>query len=262
MDAFSCVSGLVGDASLAENVLNCGAALPGVGLLANGRKVGNAVDSGRDASNAVEAVDTADDVHDVGNTIEATDDARDASNALDSASVPEEVAAGAPKSDSLVEANARTGSEAKASGHDRARAHATSGRSSAPPSSRDFAHGTHRDSAAAIMRSGLDEGVARGQSRGGQYSRRGGFHTIEVDATDAIGLQEAWLMGRRHAHESDCVVLICRLPSTTVDEMERAGDLVVESVPGMSRPQVVFLPGAYRRINVEAEWHLIDPGLR
>lgn len=124
---------------------------------------------------------------------------------------------------------------------------------------RDFAHGTSPGSAQAILSGGLDEAAGQGLTAGGRYSRPGAFHTFEVSPSTSEGLQLAYEMGLRHG--DDCVVLVCRLPASTVDDLTSAGLTRVESIPGTNIPQTVFLPGAFPRISQEAVWQLIKPGL-
>jgi hypothetical protein len=57
----------------------------------------------------------------------------------------------------------------------------------------------------------------------------------------------------------ECVVLICRLPTSTVSELENAGLVRTGSIPGVSIPETVFSPGAFARINAEATWQMIKP---
>jgi hypothetical protein len=54
-------------------------------------------------------------------------------------------------------------------------------------------------------------------------------------------------------------VLVCRLPASTVSELEKAGLARTGSIPGMGVPETVFSPGAFSRINQEAQWQLIKP---
>jgi hypothetical protein len=56
-----------------------------------------------------------------------------------------------------------------------------------------------------------------------------------------------------------CVVLICHLPASTVGELEDAGLVRTEPIPGVSTPQTVFSPGAFARVNEEATGEVLKP---
>jgi hypothetical protein len=64
-------------------------------------------------------------------------------------------------------------------------------------------------------------------------------------------------MGLRQGGQ--CVVLVCRLPASTVGELEREGLASTRSIPGVSVPETVFKPQAFARINREATWELLKP---
>jgi len=122
---------------------------------------------------------------------------------------------------------------------------------------RDFAHGTSLENAQSILNNGLNEGAARAASSGGRYAQRGSFFSFEVTPSNTEGLQLAYEMGLKQ--EGECVVLVCRLPASTVSELENAGLVRTGAIPGVSIPETVFSPGAFARINDEATWQLIKP---
>jgi len=122
----------------------------------------------------------------------------------------------------------------------------------------DFAHGTSVGSAQSIVGSGLDEAAGIGSSAGGVYSRPGSYHTFAVSPGDTSGLQLAYEMGMRHG--DDVCVVVCRLPGAVYDDLVTQGQVIVESIPGVSAPQTVFSPGAFATINREAIWEIIKLG--
>jgi hypothetical protein len=123
---------------------------------------------------------------------------------------------------------------------------------------RDFAHGTSLENAQHIMSNGLDEAAARAASTGGRYAQRGAFFSFEVSPSAQEGVQLAYEMGLKRG-TSQCVVLICRLPASTVSQLEKEGLVRTGSIPGVDLPETVFSPAAFSRINRVAEWKLLKP---
>ena len=114
----------------------------------------------------------------------------------------------------------------------------------------DFAHGTTLASGRSILANGLSEDVALSKTLGARSP--GSFFTVRVDPADpdaAIETAAAW--GSRHG--GDVCVVMCRLPATTVTQLERRGLLEHTEIPY----QLVFHPGSFEIVNSEARWTLI-----
>src|SRR6185369_8761415 len=112
-------------------------------------------------------------------------------------------------------------------------------------------------SAQSIMTGGLDREAANRLAIRGS-SNKGSFQTFEVTPSNQEGLQLAYEMGTRHS--GSCMVLVCRIPATTYDELVAGGHVLVQPIPGAGIPETVFLPGAFPTINSEAVWTLLKPG--
>lgn len=122
----------------------------------------------------------------------------------------------------------------------------------------DFAHGTSPGSATSIVNGGLDEAGGAAASAGGRYASPGSFHTFPISPTDTRGLQLAYEMGLRHG--DDACVVVCRIPQSTYDDLLRNGDVLIEPIPGVDVPQVVFGPDSFGPINQNAVWVILKPG--
>jgi RHS repeat-associated protein len=114
----------------------------------------------------------------------------------------------------------------------------------------DFAHGTSREHAHAIIDRGLDAGAIRSAEFGSREP--GSFFTVRVDPDDrAEAIETALFWGQRHTkRQEDACVIVCRLPVEVVGDLERAGSLRHDIAPRQS----VFRPDAFPTVNANAQW--------
>jgi RHS repeat-associated protein len=111
----------------------------------------------------------------------------------------------------------------------------------------DFAHGTSVESGQNIVNNGLSEAAGKANIYGSKAP--GSFFTVPVDQADkSAALETAAFWGARHGGET-CVV-VCRLPSSVVADLESRGLLQRTTTP----VQAVFHPDAFPTVNQFAEW--------
>ena len=115
----------------------------------------------------------------------------------------------------------------------------------------EFAHGTTHGPAADITTNGLNRDALLAGDVGSR--RPGSFFTIRVDPAnpyEALGTAASW--GGRH--EGDVCVVICRLPTSVVSDLEGAGTLVHRARPNES----IFHPDSFATVNREAIWKILN----
>lgn len=98
-----------------------------------------------------------------------------------------------------------------------------------------------------IVGNGLDEAAPLANLYGSKAP--GSFFTVPVDPTDtAAALETAATWGLRHG--DDACVVVGRLPSSTVADLEARGLLQRTASP----VQAAFHPDAFSAVNRVAEW--------
>jgi hypothetical protein len=122
-----------------------------------------------------------------------------------------------------------------------------------PPSYVDFAHGTRCDYAEQIVRRGPSRAAILRNTVGSHEP--GSFFTVRVDPSDpAAALETAATWGARHSGE--ICVLVCRLPTGIVRQLEQAAALAHTDVPYQS----VFRPRAFAAVRRHAQWFIVPVG--
>jgi hypothetical protein len=119
------------------------------------------------------------------------------------------------------------------------------------PGYSDFAHGTRSDYAERIVRHGPSRAASLRNTVGSHEP--GSWFTVRVDPTDPVAaLETAASWGARHPGET--CVLVCRLPTSVVRQLEEAGALAHTDVPFQS----VFRPESFATVRRHAQWFIVS----